>query len=211
MSKEPELNEKLSQLELSDDLFPQYERPDPEKTGSKEALIIDYLETLDNYTTRQEQLNNELKEGYIQLSRANYVSHSLSKPYGKDYWDERVKAIRKVAIGEEFKIVDVDDVSKKENKDKVGNIRNRKQKENDEKKVKEVKVKKYNPINMFGVLVPLQLRQSQSNFIKGLDHIVEVVNLRNKLDQISEKIEKLDKEVDRQDNKEENETNPDVK
>lgn len=81
--------------ELADDLFPNFNTilsiNDP-----TDLEIIKYLELIDQYTNIIETINSELKDGFIDLSRANYAGTSLNKPYGRDYWDEKVKAVTKV-------------------------------------------------------------------------------------------------------------------
>lgn len=43
----------------------------------------------------------------------------------------------------------------------------------------------YNPLNMFGVLVPQQLRNAKEEFEGSLDKCVRLVHLRRELDQLS--------------------------
>ncbi len=197
-AKDPEITEKLESLALSGDLFPNYTTV-LETTSEKDQLLIKYLALLDQYNQAVEQLNHEFKEGYINLSRANYANTSVVKPYGRDCWDDRVKAIKKVSIGDKIELIDVEEkVDKvKDDDEKDQSIRNR------SKKVEETpnkKKKKYNPINMFGVLVPLQLRQSQSHFNKSVIQMISIVNLRNELismeDELKIKNIDLEKKVD---------------
>lgn len=71
---------------------------------------------------------------------------------------------------------------KEETNEEESTIRNRNKKDMKEKDANSVAPKrKYNPINMFGGLVPYQLRQSQQHFTKSLPHIINMVNLRNQL------------------------------
>lgn len=185
-AQEAQLSEKLEDLRLADDLFPDYAtvlgNPD-----EKDQLIIKYLTLLDQYNQAVDQLNHEFKEGFIDLSRANYANTSSVKPFGRDCWDDTVKAIKKVRVGEDYKLIDFDrDETKDEDKDKLKDgleIRNRvKSKGQENIENKEIKKKKkYNPINMFGVLVPLQLRESQAHFNRALPQMITIVNLRKEL------------------------------
>jgi len=89
-------SESTEELKLSDDLFPNYSVVLKEYLDEKDQLIIKYLSILDEYTQATEQIQNEFKEGFINLSRANYANSSFVKPFGKDCWDNTVKAIKKM-------------------------------------------------------------------------------------------------------------------
>lgn len=47
------------------------------------------------------------------------------------------------------------------------------------------------PLRMFGILVPLPLRESKKSFSSALNEVIEVLNARNCLQQLEEKVNKL--------------------
>jgi hypothetical protein len=47
------------------------------------------------------------------------------------------------------------------------------------------------PLRMFGILVPLPLRESKKSFISALEGAIEVLNAKNSLQQLEEKVNKL--------------------
>lgn len=152
----------LKELKLSDDLFPKYEK--------NNDLVIKKLELIDNFNSIRNSSNELFKDGFINIARAKYSSN---KSFGKDYWDETVQATVRVEIvnGE----VRIKEEGEPDEKVEEETIRNRKKKE--KASIKEVKVAKYNPINMFGVLVPYQLKQSQEDFSSIIPKLIELVNL----------------------------------
>lgn len=94
---------------------------------------------------------------------------------------------RQVLKDDKVELVDADKENEDEKlnekideKDGESKIRNRKTTSTKENTSK-TKPKKYNPINMFGVLVPLQLRKSQSHFQKTIPLFLKLVNLRQEI------------------------------
>jgi hypothetical protein len=168
--------------ELADDLFPNHETvtADPHPQDSE---ITKYLTKLDEYTALRHALQKKMSSGFIELARAKYTGRS----YGRDFWDEKVRATRMVECGQKMKLVGADAVEAKEKcalkQRKPGKIHEKEEKEEKEKK-------QYDPINMFGVLVPYSLRLSQAEFQKSLGDMVNLINLQKELDQLADAIEK---------------------
>lgn len=113
------------------------------------------LNELNQYNFKLNQLSQCLSQGFHQLSRANYHTHN-SLPFGEIYYDMNYKGQLKVNINrdeeEEIKIIT-------------------QSQDND-------------PIKMFtggGLIIPRQLRQSQSQFKTSITIIQDLINQRIKL------------------------------
>jgi hypothetical protein len=204
-----EITTGLSTLQLSDDLFPNFagvantlvHTP----TKLRDSLMIQRLLLIDRFTTLRTQIDSGFKDGFIDVSRASYAGTSLNRPYGRDYWDGRVQATTKVHVKNGVVELQEDEVEEeileeKEGLDKAKGVRNRKTKDNESKgesnEKKKKKKKKYNPIDMFGVLVPYQLRQAQKSFEKSVHALIELSNVVRELDEINAKIMQVQKQVD---------------
>ncbi|KAL2853918.1 hypothetical protein BJY01DRAFT_50426 [Aspergillus pseudoustus] len=64
---------------------------------SLDTLLERYLELLDKHQKLQGELASKLSSGFISLAHANYTC-APGRRYGPDYYDERMKAVRKVAL-----------------------------------------------------------------------------------------------------------------
>jgi hypothetical protein len=83
--------------------------PEPESRSSKmdtslleledhlDELWENYLELLDQYTKAQDEIKKHLNSGFLSLAKAQ-SSASLGRRYGKDWYDERMKASRKARV-----------------------------------------------------------------------------------------------------------------
>jgi hypothetical protein len=83
--------------------------PEPESRSSKtdtslleledhlDELWESYLELLDQYTKSQDEIKKHLNSGFLSLAKAQ-SSASLGRRYGKDWYDERMKASRKARV-----------------------------------------------------------------------------------------------------------------
>ncbi|KAL2259630.1 hypothetical protein VTK26DRAFT_6635 [Humicola hyalothermophila] len=84
---------------------PQQHGPNPEPsshTATIDALLHRYLALLDEYTTLRASLGALQASVFQSLARANFVSaQQHGRPYGQDYYDERMQALRRVGIREE--------------------------------------------------------------------------------------------------------------
>jgi hypothetical protein len=171
--------------ELADDLFPNHETVTADQ-HPQDSEITEYLTKLDEYIALRQALQKKMSSGFIELARAKYTG----RPYGRDFWDENVRATRMVECGQKMKLVGADAVDAQE-KSTLKHRKPGKIHETVEKAAAEEKEKKqYDPINMFGVLVPYSLRLSQAEFQKSLDDMVNLINLQKELDQLAETIKK---------------------
>ncbi|KAF9699170.1 hypothetical protein EKO04_002732 [Ascochyta lentis] len=65
-----------------------------------DTLLEQYLQTLDLYTTLTQQLSTDLSSAFFSLTQANFHNPSTVH-YGRDRYDERVRATRRIAVTEE--------------------------------------------------------------------------------------------------------------
>ncbi|KAL4821066.1 hypothetical protein BDW67DRAFT_151948 [Aspergillus spinulosporus] len=79
----------LKQLQIDD--------PTPDLLESLDALLEKYLHLLDKYQRLQHVLASKLSSGFLSLAHANYTCPP-GRRYGVDYYDERMKASRRVIL-----------------------------------------------------------------------------------------------------------------
>ncbi|KAL5337584.1 hypothetical protein BJX70DRAFT_233288 [Aspergillus crustosus] len=79
---------KLKELHIDDFL---------ELSQSLDSILEHYLHLLDKHQRIQTELASRLSLGYLFLAHANYSS-SAGRWYGADYYDERMKATRRVVL-----------------------------------------------------------------------------------------------------------------
>ncbi|KAI7331128.1 hypothetical protein KC315_g5312 [Hortaea werneckii] len=60
-------------------------------------LWIKYLDCLDRYQRAQESVQKALSSGFFSLAQANFKS-SAGRRYGQDFYDERMKASKRVQV-----------------------------------------------------------------------------------------------------------------
>lgn len=75
--------------------------PEPKtetETATIDALLAHYLSLLDEYTTLRAALNTLQAGLYQHLARANFSAERGVRRYGRDYYDERMQASRRVCI-----------------------------------------------------------------------------------------------------------------
>ncbi|CCE62832.1 hypothetical protein TPHA_0D01930 [Tetrapisispora phaffii CBS 4417] len=175
--------------------------------------ILDLLENLSKYNLLLEQLQNSMRDGYSNLSRANYHNKdSIRGRYGKDYWDYSYTGNKTVKVdltsGEDTisifktKLLNSDSIEIKEDDQSSSNtiidekndnvLKNRKEKTTSKTKTSkssnEVKpVIEKNPITMFGsaFTIPQSLRDSQTNFESIIPLLQELINTKNKINKIT--------------------------
>lgn len=130
-----------------------------------------YLETLDEYQTEIERLSNGFREGFIQLAKANYGRSATNTRFGQDMYDDRMKSVYGVRVsdtGYSVQRVDDDDEEGKGEKEKAKISRN--------------------PLNMFGIIVPMSLRQAQQHFIFSVEAIGGVTTSRKRLQELEREL-----------------------
>ncbi|KAL2009154.1 hypothetical protein VTN00DRAFT_7348 [Thermoascus crustaceus] len=71
--------------------------PSSDLLQSLDVLLERYLQLLDHYEKLQAKLGKQLSLGFFSLAQANYFS-SPGRRYGEDYYDERMKATRKISL-----------------------------------------------------------------------------------------------------------------
>ncbi|CAN6595763.1 hypothetical protein TRVA0_001S01706 [Trichomonascus vanleenenianus] len=100
-----------------------------------------------------------MKTGFLDLARANYAKTGVR--YGRDLYDERIKAIAKVEPhGEGVRLV----TTKDEHPD---------------------------PIKMFGILTPQALKDSQREFKQALEGMIELVGILEQVRSLESKVGKV--------------------
>ncbi|KAK5701226.1 hypothetical protein LTR17_022761 [Elasticomyces elasticus] len=78
-----------------------------------DKLWVEYLTFLDQYQAAQGDLKKQLSAGHFSLTQANFKSPNR-RPYGQDYYDNRMKASRRCKIAPQdraclsmrFKVID---------------------------------------------------------------------------------------------------------
>ncbi|KAK4966197.1 hypothetical protein LTR42_011358 [Elasticomyces elasticus] len=78
-----------------------------------DRLWVEYLTFLDQYQAAQGNLKKQLSAGHFSLTQANFKSPNR-RPYGQDYYDNRMKASRRYKIAPQdqtslsmrFKVID---------------------------------------------------------------------------------------------------------
>ncbi|KAJ9297065.1 hypothetical protein DTO271G3_4826 [Paecilomyces variotii] len=63
---------------------------------SLDCLLEQYLQLLHRHQTLHAQLGKQLSSGFFSLAQANYSSPG--RRYGQDYYDERMKATRRISV-----------------------------------------------------------------------------------------------------------------
>ncbi|KAL4754770.1 hypothetical protein BDW72DRAFT_165262 [Aspergillus terricola var. indicus] len=79
----------LKQLHIDD--------PTPDLLESLDGLFEKYLHLLDKHQSLQHDLASKLSSGFLSLAHANYTCPP-GRRYGADYYDERMKASRRVIL-----------------------------------------------------------------------------------------------------------------
>ncbi|KAL4924907.1 uncharacterized protein BDV17DRAFT_295000 [Aspergillus undulatus] len=79
----------LKQLHIAD--------PPPHLLQSLDDLLERYLQLLDKHQRLQKELASSLSSGFFSLAHANYTCPP-GRRYGADYYDERMKASRRVTL-----------------------------------------------------------------------------------------------------------------
>lgn len=154
-----------------------------------DSLLERYLALLDEYTQLREQLSRCQSDVFHSLARANF-SAERSMRYGRDHYDERMQASRRLNIVEEgdgeglkFEVVNVSKVEAKEEADKEDDEDERDEKEADiegeekeesaEGEPKVAKEKKpVDPLFWFGLFPPSHLRNVQAHSIEAAEAII---------------------------------------
>lgn len=164
-----------------------------------DELLERYLHTLDEYQRVRSVLSKQLSSGYMSLAQANFHNSSSAIRYGKDCYDDRMQAIRKVHMSEilddssrsgrsHFSIkLQGESGSTESSKSEVpkekeipeeqtldtslptSNEGSAQEPEQEKEDSSEGSVKPPDPLRWFGILVPPALRTAQSTFIAATE------------------------------------------
>lgn len=171
-------------------------------TRRLDELLEQHLELLDQYTTLREELSKTFSAGFFSLAQAQRASAlGAGRRYGKDCYDERMKAQRRVHIKHDesrttsYVISKPNLPQKTEHQDsKQTDVQSTKDDHENEETMEQEKpladtttqsseihpTKKLpkqdpalrDPLTWFGILAPPTLRQTQSHFVKVVEHAI---------------------------------------
>ncbi|KAI5297465.1 hypothetical protein KEM56_004799 [Ascosphaera pollenicola] len=79
-----------------------HSQPSPHRIAAIDALLVRYLDLLNQYQKEQADVNRYLSSGFFSLARANLHTTSGHR-YGQNYYDQRMKATKKLSIDVEQK------------------------------------------------------------------------------------------------------------
>ncbi|OTA98914.1 hypothetical protein M426DRAFT_325570 [Hypoxylon sp. CI-4A] len=155
-----------------------------------DELLERYLLLVHEYTALREQLSAHQTSVYSNIARANFHAERGMR-FGQDHYDERMQAIRRVAIttGNDqddvpvFTVINGDAESsppqESTDPDKKSDIENVKDEGEGEGAVDEKKktdnpsrMKPKDPLRWFGMLTPMPLRQAQTQSIRAVEDII---------------------------------------
>ncbi|KAJ1335594.1 coiled-coil domain-containing protein 115 [Microdochium nivale] len=156
-----------------------------------DALLERYLHLLDEYAALQSELAALQAAMYQQLARANFAAERGVGWYGRDYYDERMRASSTLSV-----------IAGSSNSPKFSIVRRQKKAENktvepslspsrdlaeggnsddnddeDDQSVSQPPSppslpQAVDPIRWFGLMTPMALRQAQSHGIRAVEHVV---------------------------------------
>lgn len=180
-------------MTLSDDLLPSYaELGEPRGRAGGSAGPVDYglelLELLGRYDKLTRALNDAMRSGFLALSRAKY--HSNGASFGASSWDQKVQATRRVAGGELVRVDVPGDAgagsASPANPAGTASPADDGKPKHPAKPAKPAKAKpaRYNPINMFSVCPPTELRNSQKLFEEALAYAAELAKLHAEIQRV---------------------------
>lgn len=147
------------------------------------------------------------------MASANFSSSTISvKKYGPDYYDNRIKAVKVAQWSEEhgYQLVNRSRISPKSEKTENGKSQTAKLLEHSELKSQEVEVSEKvsddeetnestvvegfkDPSQMFGILVPQSLKDSQKAFNEALEEMIQLINITKEVREIEKLMEKVTK------------------
>ncbi|KAJ4988936.1 hypothetical protein SVAN01_05560 [Stagonosporopsis vannaccii] len=191
-----------------------------------DALLEQYLHTLDSYEQHMQQLSKQLSSGFFSLTQANFHNRS-GVHYGQDSYDERVQATRRMyaistlAGKEKDKPSPAEDSAKDSVKDSAEDSTkdSAEDSEEDPKPLLEPQsvaaedtsppalpqptpnpsIERHpDPIRMFGILVPPALRTAQSSFVAAVDGpVVRLAGVAGELRALEREIGRVRKGIRR--------------
>lgn len=162
--------------------------------------VIEVVELQGEYEEVREAVHRALRQGLMDLGRANYSAGGVGRRYGRDYWDLAERLLL-VAVTNGWAVQRVDTEADTGAADTLDNeqpggacIRNRKGKppvsETTEEEDTPVLDPFRDPLLMFqGGLVPYQLRLCQTRFQLLLPSLGRLVELQNRIGELMDRHE----------------------
>lgn len=136
-------------------------------------LLEKYLNLLDAYERARKGLSQNLSSGFIFLAQANFSSSGPR--IGRDLYDDRMQASRRVKVADDTKVSVIIESSAKDG-------------QSDAKVV--------DPIKWFGMMTPPALKASQASFIRVVgDSIPNLINLVSEIKTMEISIGRLQKSL----------------
>jgi coiled-coil domain-containing protein 115 len=154
-----------------------------------DALLERYLHLLHEYTTARAELNNLQAGIYQNLARANFAAERGMR-FGQDHYDERMQASRKLEVEVtedgrmDFTMVDTaqaarqletpsnDTVASSEGAGAGSDVPGDRNELSEQAPKSVKKPPSKDPIQWFGLLTPMPLRQAQSQSVKSVGEVV---------------------------------------
>ncbi|EEH03551.1 conserved hypothetical protein [Histoplasma capsulatum G186AR] len=145
-----------------------------------DSVLERYLHLLDQQQRLQQEIGREFSSGFLSLACAN-KSCPPGRRYGEDYYDERMKAIRKLPSFTVESVslsppnaIEPKDVTENGNEETNSKASSRSSDPDElnistESEKSRANGKRSNPINWFGILVPPALRSAQQSFCTAVD------------------------------------------
>ncbi|KAL5598890.1 hypothetical protein BROUX41_003789 [Berkeleyomyces rouxiae] len=163
--------------------------------ASIDALLERYLRALDRYTKLQQQLGQAQKTTFQQLARANWTAPRGVR-YGCDFYDQRMKAMRRVEAGVETEAgvrvrvtLAANETAGAEEEDtaKADDAPGAQAEPTapDQPPSQQATLDPRNPIRWFGVLAPPAIKMAQSEAIGTVENLIpQLINARCDLRQL---------------------------
>ncbi|KAG5365402.1 hypothetical protein CJU90_4482 [Yarrowia sp. C11] len=168
------LLEGLSKLEIE-----HLASEDNEGNSGSDDLFVTLLQLVDEYEHLTSCVCEELKQGHLDVAKANYdnfmAASTFNSRISRFSYDERPQNAQ-ITVSRESGVFTIH---------------------------KDEKEAKTDPIRMFGLMPPYTLRTAQGHFQKAVDMIVELANVKSRLEALESKIQPVETEervVDKKDN-----------
>ncbi|KAI1771339.1 hypothetical protein F4818DRAFT_210747 [Hypoxylon cercidicola] len=142
-----------------------------------DKLLERYLHLLHEYTSLREQLSSLQTAMYQNIARANFAAERGMR-FGRDYYDERMQASRRVAIsagdGQDVPVFTITaggdestpSANQEEEEKHEGVFPKKKQQQQQQQQQKK------DPLRWFGLLTPQPLRQAQAQSVEAVEQAI---------------------------------------
>ncbi|KAI1841238.1 hypothetical protein JX266_012550 [Neoarthrinium moseri] len=169
------------------------------ETDNVDALLERYLHLLHEYTTLRAELSSLQTNMYQNIARANFSAERGIR-YGPDFYDDRMQALRRLAVATNdegvpvFSSATIDlasqtspaskDAPEATNAPDTGGAPDSRTKE-EPTATKIGKPKKTDPLQWFGILTPMPLRQAQGQSIQAVEQVIpKLVSVNSQMAQL---------------------------